>query len=101
MASPTSNKRLLVADDEKDIVQGYLDFLLPVKSAPKRSSRSVSAPTASPDGASAEPEYEVLTAHSGVEALTLFKKEFEAGRRISGGFFDVKMEGGLDGLQTI
>jgi signal transduction histidine kinase len=92
------NKRILVADDERNIVQAYIDFLNPKVTAPKRSSRSPSAGAASPESPQ---EYEILTANNGVEALYLFKTEFEAGRRIAGGFFDVKMEGGIDGLQTI
>jgi signal transduction histidine kinase len=104
MAPSRNNQRLLIVDDEKDIVQGYIDFLTPVRTAPKRSSRSMAISGAAPglsNDAEAAPEYEILTAYSGVDALALFKSEFEAGRRIAGGFFDVKMEGGLDGLQTV
>lgn len=94
------NNRLLIVDDEKDIVQAYVDFLSPSKPAPKRSSRGAgaSAPTAT------GPEYrqyQLIPCYSGAEALEAVKKELAAGRRVAGGFFDVKMEGGMDGLQTI
>ncbi|HCM39671.1 MAG: hypothetical protein A2070_06650 [Bdellovibrionales bacterium GWC1_52_8] len=96
MATP--NNRILVVDDEKDIVQAYVDFLAPKEISPARRSSRV-------PGGAAEPALlqtcEVLTATSGEAALAFFKAEYAAGRRIAGGFFDVKMDGGMDGLQTI
>src|SRR5687767_3292008 len=95
------NNRLLVVDDEKEIVQAYVDFLMPAATTQRRSSRS-----ASPDsGAAAQgvqqgsqqgarAEYELIRAYSGDEALAAVKKLSEAGQRLAGGFFDVKMEGG-------
>lgn len=90
------NNRLLVVDDEKDIVQAYKDFLTPTSLAPKKSSRSAAAPPES-----AAPGYQILTAHSGMDAVAVMLAEFKAGRRIAGAFFDVKMEGAIDGLQAI
>ncbi|OFZ19816.1 MAG: hypothetical protein A2X94_17240 [Bdellovibrionales bacterium GWB1_55_8] len=97
MSRATSN-RILVVDDEPSIVQAYADFLVPSPAnAPKKSSRVAQAPSAS----AGSPEFEILTASSGEQALAVFKQELAAGRRIAGGFFDVKMPGALDGLQAI
>ncbi len=91
------NKRLIVVDDETSIVEAYIDFLVPKRTnTPKRSSRLVQGPLTS-----SESEYEILVAHSGEEALLVLRRELQAGRRIAGGFFDVKMDGGMDGLETI
>ena len=38
------NTRILIVDDEPDIVQSYVDFLNFRQTAPKRSSRSAAAP---------------------------------------------------------
>jgi two-component system NtrC family sensor kinase len=100
MAEMPENKRIICVDDEKDIVQAYADFLAPAPSAtPKRSSRG--APTATPSNNSASPDYEILRAYSGEEAIKIVETELAAGRHIAGGFFDVKMHGGIDGIQTI
>lgn len=94
------NNRILVVDDEKEIVQAYLDFLNPKTTATvKQSSRSQATSPAAPKFSGAE--YEILQANSGEEALALIKAEHAAGRRIIGGFFDVKLEGGMDGLSLI
>ena len=94
----TENLRLLVVYDEKDIVEAYAGFLSPQAAAPARKSSRGSA-TAAPVVAPAK--FEVLKAFSGEEAVALMEAELKAGRRIAGGFFDVKMEGGMDGIQTL
>jgi len=95
------NNRILVVDDEKDIVQAYLDLLNPTRSSSvKHSSRKSAATTKAEEKASVA-EYEILKAYSGEEALALMQSEYAAGRRVVGGFFDVKLEGGMDGLQLI
>lgn len=94
------NNRIICVDDEKDIVQAYVDFLAPAPSgAPKVSSRAAAPAAAAPMSSSLN--YEILKCYSGEEAIALVKSELAAGRRIAGGFFDVKMEGGIDGIQTI
>lgn len=92
------NRRILVVDDEKDIVQAYLDLLnpAPTGAAKVSSRRAAAAPTTAKGD-----EYEILTANSGEEAIVMMKMEYAAGNRIVGGFFDVKLEGGMDGLQLI
>lgn len=100
------NRTLLIVDDEPETLKGYEAFLAPqATGAGRRSSRS--APVAT-DGGTPEPgkgrssdEYRILRASSGEEAVELFRKEFEEGRRIAAGFFDVKMGSGIDGLETI
>jgi signal transduction histidine kinase len=98
MDQPAQNNRIICVDDEVDIVQAYIDFLAPTPSVtPKRSSRGPAAPAA-PAQVDA---YVILKAHSGEEAVATVKAELAAGRRVAGGFFDVKMEGGMDGIQAI
>lgn len=91
------NNRILVVDDEKDIVQAYLDLLNPAPTASaKVSSRRAASASVAPKA-----DYEILHAYSGEEALAIMKMEYASGNRIVGGFFDVKLEGGMDGLQLI
>lgn len=94
------NHRILVVDDEKDIVQAYLDLLNPTPTGATKVSSRRAASSANASSSKAA-EYEVLHAYSGEEALALMKMEYAAGNRVVGGFFDVKLEGGMDGLQLI
>lgn len=89
------NKRILVVDDEKDIVQAYIDFLAPAVATAKKSSRS------SATESTVANEYEILQANSGEQALEIVKKCLAENKHVAGGFFDVKMDGGMDGIQTI
>ncbi|MCM2277046.1 MAG: ATP-binding protein [Oligoflexia bacterium] len=98
------NRTIIIVDDEPETVKGYVDFLRPREAAAVRRSsrqsasgeRPVTGPGPSPDEA-----YELLVAHSGEEAVRIAETELKAGRRIAAGFFDVKLEGGMDGLSTI
>lgn len=95
--TPEINNRILCVDDERGIVQAYVDCLLPAAAAPRVSSRAA-APSAQPEPVD---EYVLLKAYSGIEAVEKIKAELDAGRRVAAGFFDVKMEGPLDGIQAI
>lgn len=95
----TPNQTILCVDDEKDIVQAYVDFLEPAATGtPKRSSRGA-APVA--EAQTPDDTYAILRAYSGQEAIDLVYAQLSAGKRIAAGFFDVKMEGGIDGIQAI
>jgi signal transduction histidine kinase len=108
MALLEENKTILIVDDEPETLKGYSEFLTPADGAPARkSSRSQPAGPAAGGPASAAPpaapqeQYRLLLAKSGEEAVELVKQEMAAGRRVAAGFFDVKLEGGMDGLATI
>lgn len=96
------NRTLLIVDDEPETLKGYAEFLsAPPSAAARKSSRT---PASAPPGTAADaaPEsYRLLLAASGEEAVELVRKEMVEGRRVAAGFFDVKLEGGMDGLATI
>jgi signal transduction histidine kinase len=88
---------ILVVDDETPILDVYRQYLAPeVQSIIMRSSRSA----AQAPGAAA-PRYRLLLASTGEEAVDIVERELAAKRRICAGFFDMKMPGGIDGLETI
>lgn len=91
-------KTVLLVDDEQGILDAYLGFLSGRASPVVRSARL--AATEEEPG-SALPDWRLLTAGSGEEAVNLVESELEQGRRIACGFFDMKMPGGMDGLETI
>ncbi len=96
-----TNRRILVLDDETETIEGYKYFLTPSENkVTKRSSRHNTKDQTDTNNIISE-SYTLLTATTGEEALEIFKKEFNGGRRIAAGFFDVKLPGKLDGLQTI
>jgi two-component system NtrC family sensor kinase len=102
MSKLEDNKTLLIVDDEPETLNGYAEFLAPREAAPaRRSSRAKAGEPSSSNGPSPSEKYNLLLAKSGEEAVELFKSEMKAGRRVAAGFFDVKLEGGMDGLATI
>ena len=96
------NRTLLIVDDEPETLKGYADFLTPREAQAARKSSRAKADAAAPSsGPSPGERYTLLAAKSGEEAVELVKQELAAGRRVAAGFFDVKLEGGMDGLATI
>jgi signal transduction histidine kinase/DNA-binding NarL/FixJ family response regulator len=93
------NNTVLVVDDEPAILEAYTHYLDPPQ-APTvfRSSRSAGRPR---EEARIPTRYRLLRAQSGEEAVELVRREAAAGRPIAAGFFDIKMPGGMDGLETI
>ncbi len=102
VAKPT----ILVVDDEQGILDSYTHYLS--KRSPNderpamRSSRRRAQPAATP-GVPTNPraDYHVLTASTGERAIELVKEHLANGKVIEMGFFDMKMPGGIDGLETI
>ena len=94
------NDTVLVVDDEPSVLDAYTHYLDPPQ-APTVFRSSRGAGRAREETRSAPPRYRLLTAQSGEEAIEVVRREAEAGRRIAAGFFDIKMPGGLDGLETI
>ena len=89
---------LLIVDDEQGILDSYQHYLgvSPsqgvVQSArrPRREKPKLFKET-----------YRLLLADTGERAVALVRQEYQAGRNIQAGFFDMKMPGGIDGLETI
>lgn len=94
------NRTLLIVDDEPETLKGYQEFLTPKETAaPRRTSRRLYG-TGNTEVPKLE-NYNLLVASSGEEAIKIFENEMKQGRRVAAGFFDVKLEGGMDGLATI
>jgi signal transduction histidine kinase len=96
------NRRILVVDDEPGILDAYRIILAPVAAPPVRiasSRRSNAALATAPEAA---PEvFEVTYAATGEAALIEIEKAVAAGTPFAGGFFDVKLGSGIDGIETI
>ncbi|MCC7441822.1 MAG: response regulator [Bdellovibrionales bacterium] len=94
------NRNLLIVDDEPEALEGYRQFLAPPDRPGPRSSsrREGSAAAATPHE---RETYTLFLASSGKEALQIFQRELGKGNEIAAGFFDVKLGGDMDGLQTI
>lgn len=94
---PEPSPTLLVVDDEPGILDIYRSLLGPrspvpvLRSSRRRARRKTDHHVA----------YNLLIADSGELAVELVKHEYDAGRKVRGGFFDMKMPGGIDGLETI
>jgi signal transduction histidine kinase len=99
------NSRLIVVDDEPGILEAYRIILNPVAANTPRivSSRrggaaaAVAAPTALPQAGALE----VVYVNTGELALQAIEKALKEGKPFAGGFFDVKLGAGIDGIETI
>ena len=95
---------ILVVDDEQGLLDAYVHYLSantnPSERPSLRSSRRRTAPKAQ---AVQNPraDYNVVTANTGEAAVELVRARAQQGKRIDMGFFDMKMPGGIDGLETI
>ena len=92
------NTHILAVDDEEAILQVYIDIL------GKRHSQADSIIARRMGGTQPfrhELEYEIFLARSGIEALQIVENEVNKGNHFAAGFFDMKMPGGMDGLETI
>ncbi len=98
--SPPENRRILIVDDEPETLKGYAEFLQPASTAPARRSSRREAGAAG-ESTTATENYELLLAPSGEKALELMQASLASEQTIAAGFFDVKLEGGMDGLETI
>lgn len=90
----TETLYILCVDDEKSILDTYIEILTPRK---VRSSRRRQPSNQHSD---LRNTYEVLSASSGEEAIDVVKDLHEEGKRFSVGFFDMRMPG-LDGMETM
>jgi diguanylate cyclase (GGDEF)-like protein len=91
------NNRVLVVDDERNILDIYLDFLAPSDDGLEELNVLMGG------GASAsqdEAEFVVTTAQQGREALECVKQAAEVGMPYAVAFVDVRMPPGWDGLET-
>lgn len=93
------SRRVLVVDDEKDIVQAYKDILAPEnKAATIRSSRSKIQAVSDEEPSR---EFEVTAVSTGEAAVEAVKKALEENRPFAMGFFDVLLGDGIDGIETV
>jgi CheY-like chemotaxis protein len=99
----TKKKKLLVLDDEADLRETYRSILLPQAAAPVIAS-SRRAAGAAPAGKVKNPELEnleVTFASNGTEAVQAVAKAMGSYEPFIGGFFDVRLGPGMDGIETI
>lgn len=92
------NRRLLCLDDESDILDAYREILTPQPKGPK-----IVSSRAMPKGDSGRPSatFDVTFVSSGEEALEAISHAVNDGKPFAGGFFDVRLGPGIDGIETI
>jgi signal transduction histidine kinase len=90
------NNRILIIDDEPDLLAAYRGLLVPAPMPTLVSSRISKTATNEQQQA-----FEITEAQSGEAALEVLKKDFAAGQRFAGAIVDVRMPGRIDGLQFI
>ncbi len=93
---------LLAVDDEEGLLDSYRHYLGTPKTPRRRPIRSSRRkPNEEPSDLGAGTAYNLLTANTGERAIEVVRELYKRGGRLSVGFFDMKMPGGIDGLETI
>ncbi|MCP4445811.1 MAG: response regulator [Myxococcales bacterium] len=111
-ATAAATPTILAVDDEPGLLKSYQHYLSKDRDSPKRpslrSSRRRSGATASSKRSTSKAgtpnpraDYNVITASTGERAVEIVRELHGQGRRIDLGLFDMKMPGGIDGLETI
>lgn len=90
------NRTLLVVDDEASILDAYRHYL-----ASDLDERLIRSSRLEPEAKVATVRYDLLLAQTGEQAIALVDAARAQGRRVAGGFFDMKLPGGMDGMETI
>ncbi len=97
------NRRVLIVDDDRAVIDLYLDFLAPRESEEgvQRFLEGLDTPIdwESEEG-TAEAEFEIDIAVQGQEALQLVQQAVEGQRPYAVIFIDMRMPPGWDGLTT-
>lgn len=91
------SRRILVLDDEQDILQAYKDILTPQSNvvALKSSRMKATQVEVKTEG------FEIVAVSTGEAAVNEVKKAVAAGRPFAVGFFDVLLKTGIDGIETV
>lgn len=97
--SPESgwNRRILVVDDENDILNAYSEILMPGAAA----SRVQSSRMAKVVPLKAEPSFAVVKAQSVDEALEQIRLSVKQNQKFAMGFFDVRLGESRDGIDLV
>ncbi len=100
-------KYILLVDDDPGILASYRQYLIggaggdalrklrSIKSGEKDDKHAGAPPSVIPQG------WDILTADSGEAALATARAVSNSGGQVCVGFFDVKMPGGIDGIDTM
>lgn len=95
------NRKILVLDDEPGILDTYRAIFTPVAPKAIRSSRGAAAATSAMAPVAQTEIFQVSYAQNGLEALKLIEDALKQNEPFVGGFFDVKLGPGIDGIETI
>jgi signal transduction histidine kinase len=98
-SNPTENRRILIVDDEPEILKVYCDILTPVTNVIKlKSSRSI---TPDPLKSEISDHFIITKASTGEEAVVAVREACKNGLPFAGAFFDVLLGTGIDGIEAV
>lgn len=102
------NARILCVDDETGVLRAYRDILGEGESRAHSSAvyelmelEGLSSDFLHDHPTAPEHKYEILLAENGEAAIRTASEMARRGEPLAAGFFDMRMPGGLDGLETI
>ena len=93
------NNLVLVVDDQHEIHDDFKEMLSPSFAQP--STEDLAAAFMHEEDEVWLPEFELLHASNGEEALSIIQAGKESGRPIAVAYIDIRMPPGIDGIETI
>lgn len=93
----TTNRRILVIDDDPSVLDAYRAILLPDMSSP--ASRKLSRLLTQSDAIPASPEFILLCSSKGAEGVRQVKESLKQNTPFAVAFIDVRMPPGRDGVK--
>lgn len=100
------NRRILILDDEEEIRNGFSDILVSGRIA-QPTARKSSRVKKNSDNAGGDSSrkgrenFEIFICSTGEEAVETVRVQIAKQEPIAAGFFDVRLGGGIDGIETV
>jgi len=105
MSALKESRRVLIVEDEAEIISVYKDILSRKSEGPQatalKSSRAKPSAEAPKSSSNETENFEVTAAGSGEEALEAVKIAVRENKPFAMGFFDVLLGDGIDGIETV
>src|SRR5262245_5753305 len=105
---PGWNSRILCVDDETGVLRAYRDILGEGESRSHAAAvyelmelEGLSTDFVNDNPGGIGQKYDILLAENGESAVRLALDLSRSGESLAAGFFDMRMPGGMDGLETI
>jgi signal transduction histidine kinase/response regulator RpfG family c-di-GMP phosphodiesterase len=98
--APTSSRRILIIDDNRDIHADFRKILMGAPTIEAQMERAAAELFGEESHSLERPEFELASAYQGQQGLAVVQEAMSAGRPFALAFVDMRMPPGWDGIET-